>query len=1033
VKYKSQLQALLAALAPLVIAAVSAGCASGVTTDAAPNTCGDGVQGEDEACDDGDENGDVPDACRADCTLPRCGDGVVDSGETCDDGNEENGDGCDASCDESYVCGDDACSKDLGESCSVCADDCCPCGDGECSLGEACGQCPQDCCVLCGNGELDPGEACDDGNNDDGDGCAKGCTDEDGQATCGNAIAEMGEACDDGNTAASDGCSPECQLEYVCGDGICENDVGESCVTCAGDCCPNCGDGIVNEFEECDGSVPPGFPTCQDQCYPGGSPSCTSCLVDYATCQGDLPECGNGVIECGEECDGETPDGLTCDELGYAGGSIGCTASCEVDVADCGELLYYHQEDFDEGCPAGWTIAFPWQCGVPTGGPGAAYSGTNVVSTGLAGNYTPNASPYTAHVTSPPINLSQAVNPAVSFKMWNDFGSGDGVAVLASTDGTNFTAVTQVTPAYSGGTYWGGTSTGWTDYSASLAAYAGESDVWVRIGLQSDGSTSGDAGAFVDDVLVAETCGNGVLDAGELCDGEAMSASAVCPDGTCGIPTCAADCQSFDVDACITPDCGNGVKECEEACDGNDVDGASCDSLGYDGGTLDCSASCQLDVDDCGELLSLLPLQNFETCPPAGWTLTGEWQCGVPTSGPSSAVSGTRVVATNLGGNYSEDQAWASNYVQTPAFPVNGPSPTLSFMMWLRSENSWDGLRLEVSTNGGSTWSVMTDVSPAYTDDSVDSSVAWDDVLTSWTRYRADLSAYQGQTISVRFAFFSDVSNTYPGAYIDDVVAVPAVDQLPFTIASSFPAEIGTLQSLSLPLAVEAGVDVTWSIEAQTNAPWATIDSATGVLSGMPGAGNDGAASITVRATSVDEPTNFAEKTFDFTILDAVYVEGFEACPGTVTRSPDWECGAPTSGPAAAHGGVSCIGTNGYTTDLDWGDSFATTTDIELPSGSSPLLRFWFWQEVEGSTYDGTRAEISVDGGAFTPLTTSLAYNGTVDGQACWIDDYTSWTEVTADLSAYAGQSVRIRWLLRSDYLVSYDGPFLDDIAVILQ
>ena len=271
-----------------------------------------------------------------------------------------------------------------------------------------CGQCPQDCCVLCGNGELDAGEGCDDGNNVDGDGCAKGCVDEDGAPTCGNAIIETGEACDDGNTTGSDGCGTDCQLEYVCGDALCEGDVGESCITCASDCCPNCGDGIINDFEQCDGSVPPGVETCQDQCYPSGSPVCTSCLVDYTACQGDLPECGNGAVECGEECDESELGGLSCDGLGFDGGDLGCTSSCALDTSGCGELLHYYKQSFDEGCPGGWTIQFPWQCGVPTGGPAAAVSAPNVLSTGLAGNYTANASPFSAHVTSPPFNLSQA-------------------------------------------------------------------------------------------------------------------------------------------------------------------------------------------------------------------------------------------------------------------------------------------------------------------------------------------------------------------------------------------------------------------------------------------------------------------------------------------------------------------------------------------------------------------------------------------------------------------------------------------------
>ena len=79
---------------------------AGCTTEPEPEpvpACGDGIVQADrgEECDDGDGNGDEPDACREDCVLPVCGDGVTDpgAGEECDDGDELlGGDGCSPSC-----------------------------------------------------------------------------------------------------------------------------------------------------------------------------------------------------------------------------------------------------------------------------------------------------------------------------------------------------------------------------------------------------------------------------------------------------------------------------------------------------------------------------------------------------------------------------------------------------------------------------------------------------------------------------------------------------------------------------------------------------------------------------------------------------------------------------------------------------------------------------------------------------------------------------------------------------------------------
>jgi hypothetical protein len=69
-------------------------------------TCGDGVRGPFEDCDDGD--GDPADSalCNADCTIAACGDSYTNdmAGETCDDGDADETDEC-AAC-ETAKCGD---------------------------------------------------------------------------------------------------------------------------------------------------------------------------------------------------------------------------------------------------------------------------------------------------------------------------------------------------------------------------------------------------------------------------------------------------------------------------------------------------------------------------------------------------------------------------------------------------------------------------------------------------------------------------------------------------------------------------------------------------------------------------------------------------------------------------------------------------------------------------------------------------------------------------------------------------------------
>jgi cysteine-rich repeat protein len=49
---------------------------------------------------------------------------------------------------------------------------------------------------------------------------------------------------------------------------------------------------------------------------------------------GSLP-CGNGTIDVGEACDGAELGDATCETLGFPGGTLACSAACELDLSSC--------------------------------------------------------------------------------------------------------------------------------------------------------------------------------------------------------------------------------------------------------------------------------------------------------------------------------------------------------------------------------------------------------------------------------------------------------------------------------------------------------------------------------------------------------------------------------------------------------------------------------------------------------------------------------------------------------------------------
>lgn len=158
--------------------------------------CGDGIAGEDELCDDGNEvDGD---GCDSNCTFTQCGNGVVTGLEKCDDGNAIDGDACTNFC-QLGVCGDGILRPE-----EQCDDDNLMDGDG----------CDSNCTMTgCGNGVVTEGEQCDDGNLANGDFCDAMCNLA-GAVTCGDNKVEPPEECDDGNTSQGDGCGTTCLKEH---------------------------------------------------------------------------------------------------------------------------------------------------------------------------------------------------------------------------------------------------------------------------------------------------------------------------------------------------------------------------------------------------------------------------------------------------------------------------------------------------------------------------------------------------------------------------------------------------------------------------------------------------------------------------------------------------------------------------------------------------------------------------------------------------------------------------------------------------
>jgi hypothetical protein len=133
-----------------------------------------------------------------------------------------------------------------------------------------------------------------------------------------------------------------------------------------------------------------------------------------------------------------------------------------------------------------------WQVGKPTGGPGAAYAGTNCASTLLAGNY---ATGEESMFISPAFLVPAASQkPVFNYWQWYSFGNGTNAQVLIQPVGdTSWTALTSA---------FNGSNGGWVHNSLDLTSYGGQT---VQVAFYTD-TVNSDTGAgwFLDDIeLVA--------------------------------------------------------------------------------------------------------------------------------------------------------------------------------------------------------------------------------------------------------------------------------------------------------------------------------------------------------------------------------------------------------------------------------------------------------------------------------------------------------------------------------------------------
>lgn len=758
-------------------------------------------------------------------------------------------------------------------------------------------------------------------------------------------------------------------------------------------------------------------------------------------------------------------------------------------------------EDFST-LPGNWVIGTSggtsWEIGVPTApGTNGAYSAPNCAGTDLDSGYRAGTNTY---LESPRFNISALSNPLFTFYQFRYMSTGlDGMHVEFSTDDiTWFMLGTIGSP---GSFNWYNSS---SVFATGQPGFTGNSGGWVQSGYYLGGVTSGlirfrfvfrsnisfgsaQAGVFIDNIKIEDSTT-------PVADIWASTNPGFSAPFTSGVKT-ALFLRISNFSSVTTVDSahlGYLLNNSIQLYDYRAINLApgTTDTIFIDSVLLPPGYfSLKTFIEFTGDpnhnndtvlngglatAFSTVPYSDNFDQGNTGWYeqsfgLT-HWELGYPNFGATTgAYSGNNAWDINLNSGYSGN---ADATLYSPTFDLTTLNAAeLKFWQNRNAEAGWDGMRIDYSVDGGLNWLILGYQGDPmgtnwYTSNAINSTnyPAWEGNSFGWTQSRYKLNAFSNATqFCLRFVFNSDGAINKDGISIDNFVidAIPDYDAAYISLNNNYlntaaGQNTGNIQIKltnvgALPISnFTAGYSIN-GITQQSQAFNQILNPNDTVIVTLPGfvapSGIFPICGFITLANDADTSNNSGcFQATGVSLLSIPYSDDFETgSPGWTTNNVNptsqWQLGLPNYGYTnSAHSGVNCWDINLNTAYFDNAICYLTSPPFDLTTAGPSRLSFWINSNSEAG-WDGTRTEISTDGGANWSL---LGYVGDPNStnwyndvqlnsssMPGWCDNSNGWKKSTYRLDSYASATnFKIRFVFTSDQSIQTDGFSIDDFAI---